>query len=84
MSKYWDTEVTATITTGKNILQYYREAGKMSVSRSPWIDKNGNERTGKTVALDIEALLESGADDIGAAREVFSEIAQLLDERAGL
>lgn len=84
MSKYWDTEASATIITGKNILQYYREAGKMSVSRSPWVDKDGNERQGKTVALDIDALLESGTDDVCAAREVFSEIARLLDERAGL
>ena len=81
MNKYWKAEIPKTISTGKNILQYYRESEKLSVARLPWTDKDGAERQGKTVALDISALTESGTDTLTAAREVFAEIVQSIDER---
>ena len=81
MSKYWLAEHPQTITTAKNVLQYYPEAGKLSVAREPWFDDAGNARQGKTVCLDISALMEAGQDDITTARGVFSSLVDRIDAR---
>jgi len=84
MEKYWESESPMTITTGSNVLQYYPVAEKLSVSRPGWTDADGNERLGKTVALNIEALLESGVATMEAAREVFANIIASIDARLEL
>jgi len=84
MSKYWETETPATVTTNKNVLLYYSGAEKLSVSRPPWTDDDGNERQGKTVTYDVGAVLESGAEAMAAARGVFTAIVQRIDERLNL
>ena len=82
MSKYWITESPVTITTAKNVLQYYCQAGKLHVCRPAWTDDKGIERQGKTVALDLTALLE--CEDLSAARELFEDILEKIDERLEL
>jgi len=82
--KYWENERPLTVKTNKNILQFYPEAGQLSVARSPWEDSNGVERQGKTVTLNLSALCESGMEALSGARDVFAAIVQMIDERIGL
>ena len=84
MPKYWETETPTTITTNKNVLQFYRDAGKLSVARLPWLDKDGDERPGKTVCLDIEAITESGAPVMKDVRAVFTDVIQEIDRALSL
>ena len=35
---YWDDEAPVKATTGKNVMEYYQKAGKLSISRLPWTD----------------------------------------------
>ena len=79
MNRYWKTETPTFTVTSRNTLQYYREAEKLSVSKSMWTDDKGAERIGKTVVFDLAALHES--EDLGKAREVFSDILTKIDER---
>lgn len=84
MARYWETEVPKTITTSKNVIQFYPAAGKLSVSKAPWENDEGKTMQGKTVSYCLTSLCESGADNLKAAREVFSEILELIDERLEL
>lgn len=56
---YWETEEPLMVETEKNVLKLYREAGKLQVCQPFWQDKDGVERQGKTVTIDLEALYES-------------------------
>lgn len=56
MNKYWESEPNAEIDTGKNILRYYKDAGRIQISTPKWTDKDGNEKNGKTLALNLDAL----------------------------
>ena len=82
MSRYWEAEKPITIKTSKNTIEYYPQAGKLSVAKAPWIDDNGAERQGKTIAFDITALLESNA--LKEAQKIFKEILQLIEQRVNL
>ena len=84
MGRFWESETPTTITTSKNVVQYYREAEKLSVARPPWTDGEGATKQGKTVMLDIGAVLESNADAMTVARDVFAGIVQRIDERLAL
>lgn len=54
---YWETETPVKATTRRNEIEYYKEAGKLAISRPAWTDDSGNTRRGKTVTL---ALQHSG------------------------
>jgi len=81
MAKYWETETPTTITTNRNVIQYYHDAEKLSVARLPWTDATGNERQGKTVTFDIDAVYESGEDVMEAVRDVCAAIADRIEQR---
>ncbi|MDR0453611.1 MAG: hypothetical protein LBH05_02215 [Deferribacteraceae bacterium] len=53
---YLETETPTEADTGKNILRYFKNAGKLQISQPNWKDKDGSEKRGKTVTLDIAAL----------------------------
>lgn len=53
---FWETETPVTATTGKNELEYFPQAGKLTISRPSWTDGHGEVRRGKTVTLDLEAV----------------------------
>lgn len=83
MTKYWETETPVTVTTNKNVLQHYEEAGKLAVARLPWKDDDGKDRQGKTVTLDVAALLESDTEAVRQTRGIFADIVRQLDRRLG-
>lgn len=53
---FWETETPVTATTGKNEIEYFPQAGKLTISRPSWTDDKGEVRRGKTVVLDLEAV----------------------------
>ena len=57
----WKTETPVTADTGRNIIEYFPDAGQLSISKPNWTDKGGNERRGKTVFLDLNAVAETPA-----------------------
>lgn len=58
-NNYWEKETPEAATTTKNILRYFSEAGKLQISMPSWKNEAGEEKTGKTVTLDITALKAS-------------------------
>jgi hypothetical protein len=54
--KYWETEKPIIADTGKNILRYFEDAGKLQVSMPNWTDPNGASKPGKTITLDVAAI----------------------------
>lgn len=77
MNRYWETEQPLEITSKKNKLRWFPQAGQLQVSRPDWTDENGQVKPGKTVTLDVKALSE-GADR-ETAREVFEAIVKILE-----
>jgi hypothetical protein len=59
MNKYWEGEPNAEIDTSKNVVKYWRSAGKLQISMPNWKDKDGKEKKGKTVTLNLDALRET-------------------------
>ena len=55
------TETPVTADTGRNVLEYFKDSGQLSISKPNWTDKEGNERRGKTVFLDLNAVAETPA-----------------------
>jgi len=84
MTKYLETEQPISITTARNVLQYYPQAGKLSVSRPVWQDENGIDHQGKTVALDVVAFIECDRDKLIALQEIFRAIARVISDRLTL
>ena len=74
MNKYWDLPPDAEIDTGKNIIRYYKSAGKLQISMPTWIDKDGSEKRGKTVSLNLDSLRETPAA-MELVQQIFSDIA---------
>lgn len=58
MNKYWENENPIEVKTSKNILRYFKQAGKLQISNPDWEDDSGNVKRGKTVTLDIFSLKE--------------------------
>jgi len=54
--KYWENEQPTIVNTGRNILKYFKESGKLQICQPNWADDKGQEKQGKTVTLDIAAL----------------------------
>ena len=59
MKNYWENPADYEIDTGKNILRYWKKAGRFQVCMPHWTDKDGNEKQGKTVTINIDALRET-------------------------
>ena len=74
MNKYWENPPDVEIDTEKNVLRYYKQAGKLQISMPKWTDKDGTERQGKTVVLNLDSLRET-AGAVGTLLDVLSEIA---------
>ena len=73
MSNYWEAEKPQTADTGRNVLRWFQKAGKLQVAMPNWKDKDGQQKPGKTVTLDLEAVqLNPGAVDI--LRRVVAEM----------
>jgi len=54
---YWETERPIAADTGRNVLEYYPQAGQLSISKPSWVDKStGETKRGKTVTLDLAAV----------------------------
>jgi hypothetical protein len=58
MKKYYDDAPTAEIDTGKNVFRYYNGAGRLQVQMPKWTDADGNEKNGKCVTINLDALRE--------------------------
>ena len=60
MNKYWESEPDIKIDTGKNFIKFWRNAGKLQFQMPKYIDKkDGMEKPGKLVTVDIDALRET-------------------------
>lgn len=60
-ARYWETEKPLEADTGRNILRLFKDAGKLQVSMPYWKNKDGDQKNGKTVTLDVAALIECPA-----------------------
>ena len=54
--RYWQEEPGKVIDTGKNVLEYYPKAGKLSIAKPSWTNAVGEVKRGKTVVLDLAAV----------------------------
>ena len=71
MENFWETEKPMTADTGRNIIEFFPDAGKLSISKPNWTDKEGNEKRGKTVLLDILPAIHGDAQNhIGSLRHI--------------
>ena len=52
---YWDDEKPVVFSTGSNTFMFYRDARMLQVARPNWVDKDGNEHHGKTVAVHLDS-----------------------------
>lgn len=75
MAKYWETEAPISVQSGKNVLRYYPQAGKLWVSKPDWQDEDGETKPGKTVAIDLAALKKAGG-----AKELLRQVGEALRE----
>lgn len=71
MSKYWEQETPIESDTGKNVLKYFQQAGKLQISMPNWTDGNGEKKQGKTVTLDITALKDN-KDALELVRQIIA------------
>ena len=53
---FWEAEVPMTADTGRNFIEYFPASRKLSISKPYWKDRDGSEKRGKTVILDLAAL----------------------------
>ena len=58
-NKYWENEKPVEVTTSKNVLRFFKEAGKLQISNPSWTNAAGEVKQGKTVTLDLSALSET-------------------------
>lgn len=56
---YWKDAPDIEVDTEKNVLRYYKEAAKLQISMPKWKDEDGNEKNGKTVTINLDALKET-------------------------
>jgi hypothetical protein len=54
--KYWEDEQPLVADSGKNVLRLFEKAGKLQVSMPYWTDKDGVQKPGKTITIDIQAV----------------------------
>lgn len=61
MNEYWNNEIPVEFDTGKNVLRYFKQAGKLQICMPYWTDNHGEQKPGKTVTLDVFALIANEA-----------------------
>ena len=54
--KYWENEQPITASTKRNVFKLFKNADKLQVSNPNWTNDDGQEKQGKTVTIDLEAL----------------------------
>ena len=59
IKKYWETTPDVQLDTGRNVLRWFAQAGKLQISMPYWTDSTGEQKPGKTVTIDIDALRET-------------------------
>ena len=69
-----------TAQTENNILQCYPEIAKLTVATPPWVDADNIVRYGKTVTINVDAILKCSPEDRAAARAIFETILKQIDE----
>ena len=83
--KYWLYEEPETHETGKNVIRYYREAGKIQIAMPDYTDAYKDKWTGRLIeqkkpgkltALDLEAL----ADDPDTLEWLISILQEVQQE----
>ena len=74
---YWEKEHPIVLFSEKNRLEWYKNAGMLSISKPEWAGEDGHPRQGKTVVLNIPAMADSSHR--GDALEMFREIARQLE-----
>ncbi|MDR1874191.1 MAG: hypothetical protein LBQ90_04150 [Synergistaceae bacterium] len=57
--KYWEDEQAQIVDTGKNVMRFFPKAEKLQVSMPYWTDKDGTQKPGKTITLDVKAIRET-------------------------
>ena len=70
---FWETEKPRVVDTGRNVLEYFPGAHRLSIAKPNWTNANGEEKRGKTVMLDLDALKACPE-----AASIFREIAANL------
>ena len=66
---FWETEKPRVVNTGRNVLEYFPTAQRLSIAKPNWINAAGEEKRGKTVMLDLQAV-----KDCPEAANIFREI----------
>lgn len=66
---FWETEKPRIVNTGRNVLEYFPGAQRLSIAKPNWINAAGEEKRGKTVMLDLNAV-----KDCPEAANIFREI----------
>jgi tricorn protease-like protein len=51
---YWETETPQVVKTGKLLLSYFPQAGRLQISQV--YQKDGQDQRGRTVTLDLEDM----------------------------
>lgn len=75
MKDYWKNAPDSEVDTGKNILRYFKDAGRLQVCMPNWTDKDGEQKQGKTVTLNLEALRET-PEAVQLLETVLADIAE--------
>lgn len=70
---FWETEKPRVVNTGRNVLEYFPTAQRLSIAKPNWINAAGEEKRGKTVMLDLQAV-----KDCPEAANIFREIVENL------
>ena len=73
MKKYWERPADHEIDTGRNILRYFSEAGRLQICMPRWTNKDGIEKQGKTVALNLDALRKT-PEAVELFKKIFADI----------
>ena len=77
---YWEKEHPVVLFSEKNRLEWYKNAGMLSISKPEWAGEDGHPRQGKTVVLNIPAMAESSHRQ--EALEMFRVIVDHLEQVA--
>ncbi|GFP24782.1 hypothetical protein [Candidatus Hakubella thermalkaliphila] len=76
VDRYWESEAPLVVRSKRNVLRYYPQVAKLQVSLPDWEASDGQVHYGKTVTLDIQALVAS--EDKQKVAEVLGVILKTL------
>lgn len=79
--RFFDKETPVLVKVNGGELRLYKDCGRLSISKNPWVNAEGKEQIGKTVTISLKAnkgnselvellqacisLLQEGGADIG-------------------